>query len=104
MPPQAADFVARLAKAKIDMGDTLLWWIAMGYDTPRLIAETVKSAGTSPADITGYWNKLKGWPGVYATRNFTPYQHNGLPDEEVVMCQANSLRDGSFNLAPGYGS
>jgi branched-chain amino acid transport system substrate-binding protein len=104
LPARASEFVERLGKAKIDMGDTLLWWIAMGYDAPRLIAETVKHAGASPAEITGYWNKLKNWPGVYATVNFTPDQHNGLPDEEVVMCQANSLRDGAFNLAPGYGS
>ena len=104
LPTRAAEFRDRLVKAKIDMADTLLWWIACGYDTPRLIAETVKAAGSSPTDITGYWNKLKAWPGVYATLTYSPEQHNGLPDDEVVMCQANSLRDGAFNLAPGYGS
>jgi branched-chain amino acid transport system substrate-binding protein len=104
LPAAAAAFRERLAKAKIDMADTLLWWIACGYDAPKLIAETIKAAGSSPAEITAYWNKLKAWPGIYATLNYSPDQHNGVPDDEIVMCQANSLRDGAFNLAPGYGA
>lgn len=104
LPALAADFRGRIATAKIDMNDTLLWWIACGYDAPKLIAETVKAAGDSPKDITAYLNKLKNWPGINATLTFTPEQHNGVPDAEVVMCQANSLKDGAFNLAPGYGA
>jgi branched-chain amino acid transport system substrate-binding protein len=102
--PRAEAFVERLKKANIEMGDTLLWWIAIGYDTPHLIADAVKAAGSSPQDIAGYWNKLSKWPGVYADITWTPDQHNGFPDNEIVMCQANSLRDGAFNLAPGYGA
>src|SRR5712671_3087021 len=48
LPARAQEFVAKLAKAKIEMGDTLLWWIALGYDAPRLMAETFKAAGTAP--------------------------------------------------------
>ena len=70
----------------------------------RLIAEAVKAAGSAPDEITGYWNELKAWPGVYGDITWTPEQHNGFPDSEVVMCEANSLRDGAFNLAPGYGA
>ena len=47
-------------------------------------------------------NKVKGWPGIYGTVTWTPEQHNGFPDSEVVMCEVNSLKDGAFNLAPGY--
>jgi branched-chain amino acid transport system substrate-binding protein len=104
LPERAAAFRDKLAKLKIDMADTLLWWIAVGYDAPRLIAETVKAAGDSPKAITDHWNKLKDWPGVYATLTYTPEQHNGLPNAEVVMCQANSLKEGAFNIAPGYGA
>jgi branched-chain amino acid transport system substrate-binding protein len=104
LPPKAAEFREKLAKLKIDMGDTLLWWIAVGYDAPKLIAETVKAAGDQPKAITDYWNKLTNWQGVYASLTYTPEQHNGLPDSEVVMCQANSLKDGAFNIAPGYGA
>jgi branched-chain amino acid transport system substrate-binding protein len=104
LPERAAAFVERLHKAKIEMGDTLLWWIALGYDGPRMIADAVKGAGSSPQQITDYWNKVKNWPGVYGDITWTPQQHNGFPDDEVVMCEVNSLRDGAFNLAPGYGS
>src|ERR1700733_11609750 len=95
-------FVDRLKSAKIDMGDTLLWWIALGYDSPYMIAEAVKNVGSEPDQIGGYLNKLKGFPGVYGDISFAPDRHNGYPDDEVVMVEANSLKDGAFNLAPGY--
>ncbi len=86
------------------MNDTLLWWIAIGYDTPKLLADAIKSAGTEPEQITGYLNKLKGYPGIIGDITFTPDEHNGYPDDEVVMVEANSLKNGAFNLAPGYGA
>jgi branched-chain amino acid transport system substrate-binding protein len=95
-------FLDRLKNAKTDMGDTLLWWIALGYDTPRMIAEAMKNVGTEPGAIVGYLNKLKEFPGVYGDISFTPERHDGYPDDEVVMVEANSLKDGAFNLAPGY--
>jgi branched-chain amino acid transport system substrate-binding protein len=102
LPDRTTDFLNRLKSAKIDMGDTLLWWIALGYDSPRLIAEAMKNAGPEPEQIVAYLNKLKGFPGVYGDISFTPDQHDGYPDNEVVMVEANSLKDGAFNLAPGY--
>ncbi|CAN5918570.1 ABC transporter substrate-binding protein [soil metagenome] len=102
LPPRAQEFVERLRKEKIDMGDTLLWWIALGWDAPNLITQTLKAVGTKNDDIVGYWNKLKSWPGVYGDITFTPEQHNGFPEDEVVMCEVNSLKDGAFNIAPGY--
>jgi branched-chain amino acid transport system substrate-binding protein len=95
-------FLDRLKSAKIEMADTLLWWIALGYDSPRLIAEAMKAVGTEPDKIVGYLNQLKNFPGVYGDISFTPDRHNGYPDEQVVMVEANSLKDGAFKLAPGY--
>jgi branched-chain amino acid transport system substrate-binding protein len=86
----------------VDISDTLLWWVALGYDTPRMMAEAFKNVGSEPEQIVGYLNKLKGFPGIYGDMSFTPDQHNGYPDDEVVMVEANSLKDGAFNLAPGY--
>jgi branched-chain amino acid transport system substrate-binding protein len=102
MTDRTAGFVDRLKSAKIEMGDTLLWWIALGYDSPRLIAEAMKAVGTEPDKIVGYLNKLKDFPGVYGDISFTPEQHNGYPDQQVVMVEANSLKEGAFKLAPGY--
>jgi branched-chain amino acid transport system substrate-binding protein len=97
-------FVDRLKSAKIDMGDTLLWWIALGYDSPRMIAEAMKNIGTQPEQIVGYLNKLKEFPGVYGDIAFTADKHDGYPDKQIVMVEANSLKDGAFSLAPGYGA
>jgi len=95
-------FVDRLKSAKVDMGDTLLWWIGVGYDTPYMIAEAIKAVGTEPAKMVDYLNTMKTFAGIYGDISFTPERHDGYPDEEVVMVEANSLKDGAFKLAPGY--
>jgi branched-chain amino acid transport system substrate-binding protein len=86
------------------MADTLLWWIALGYDSPRMITEAIKNVGSEAEQVVGYLNNLKEFPGVYGDMSFTPDRHDGYPDEEVVMVEANSLKNGAFKLAPGYGA
>jgi branched-chain amino acid transport system substrate-binding protein len=100
---RAAAFVDRLKSNKIEVNDTLLWWVAVGYDSPQMLAQAMKSTGTEPQQIVDYLNKLKDYPGVYGDISFTPEQHNGYPDAEVVMVEANSFKNGAFKLAPGYG-
>jgi branched-chain amino acid transport system substrate-binding protein len=102
LPPKAQEFVDRLKAAKIEFGDTLLWWVALGWDAGMMMADIFKNAGTKNDDIVAYMNKIKNWPGIYGTVTWTPEQHNGFPDSEVVMCAVNSLKDGAFDLAPGY--
>jgi branched-chain amino acid transport system substrate-binding protein len=104
LPARAQEFVDRLKKAKVEFGDTLLWWVALGWDGAMMMNDTFKTAGTKPEDVVAYMNKVKDWPGIYGTVTWTPEQHNGFPDSEVVMCEVNSLKDGAFNLAPGYSS
>ena len=104
LPDRTAAFLDRLRSAKVDMGDTLMWWIALGYDTPMLIADAIRNSGPEPEKIVAYWNKLKDFPGVYGDISFTPDEHNGYPDKQIVMVEANSLKEGAFNLAPGYGA
>src|SRR6266481_3979618 len=55
-------FLERLKSAQIDLSDTLLWWVAVGYDSPYLIAEAMKNVGTEPEPVVGYLNKLKEYP------------------------------------------
>jgi branched-chain amino acid transport system substrate-binding protein len=104
LPERTTAFLDRLKSAKVDTSDTLLWWVGLGYDSARMVAETIQKGGAAPDQIVGYLNKLKGYPGVYGDISYTPEQHNGYPDDEVVMVEANSLKDGTFNLAPGYTS
>jgi len=102
LPDRTSAFLDRLKSAKVDLSDTLLWWVGVGYDSPYMFSQAIKAVGTDPQQIVGYLNQLKAFPGVYGDISFTPDQHNGYPDSEVVMVEANSLRDGAFNLAPGY--
>jgi branched-chain amino acid transport system substrate-binding protein len=104
LEPKTQEYLDRLKAAKVEFADTLLWWVALGSDAANLMADIFKNAGTKSEDIVKYMNQVKGWPGIYGTVTWTPEQHNGFPDSEVVMCEVNSLKDGAFNLAPGYAS
>ncbi len=104
LPPRAQALVDKV-KGKIQLDDTLLWWVLSGVDGVNLIADAVRETkgDSSSAAIIGYLNGLQGYPGVFGTYRFSPDQHNGFPPEEVVMQQASKRRDGAFDLAPGYG-
>jgi branched-chain amino acid transport system substrate-binding protein len=102
LPERTVAFLDKLKSAKIDTNDTLLWWIAIGYDTVRMVADGMKSVGTEPEKVVAYLNTVKNYPGVNGDITFTADQHNGYPDDEIVMVEANSLKNGAFNLAPGY--
>src|SRR5215510_11592825 len=77
LPARTVAFVEKIRAAKIDMSDTLLWWIAVGYDTPYLIADAIKKSGPEPEKIVAHWNTLKDHPGVYGDYTFTADEHNG---------------------------
>ena len=42
LPPRAAEFVERLKKAKIEFADTLLWWVALGWDGAMMMADDLQ--------------------------------------------------------------
>ena len=102
LPPRTAELVQRL-QGKVNLQDTLLWWVASAIDAIDLIAKAVDATGSTTNDaIIGHWNSLRNYPGYYGTYSYSPTQHNGFPVEEVVMSAANSARNGAFALAPGY--
>ncbi|WP_149541392.1 ABC transporter substrate-binding protein [Siccirubricoccus phaeus] len=102
LPPRTAELVQRLA-GKVNLQDTLLWWVASAIDAVNLIAKAVEETNSTAREaIIGHWNGLKDYPGYYGTYTYSPTHHNGYPTEEVVMSAANSARDGAFALAPGY--
>ena len=103
LPPRSQELVDKI-RGKIQLDDTLLWWVLSGVDGIRLVASAVENSGSSSSEaITAYWNSLKAYPGVFGTYSYSPQQHNGFPAAEVVMQQASKRRDGAFALAPGYG-
>ena len=81
--------------------DVLFWWIAMGYDTVKIVEHAVKTAGgTDPAAIQKAMEGTKNFPGVYATYSWGPTERNGFPDNNMADNQANTFKDGSFKPAP----
>jgi branched-chain amino acid transport system substrate-binding protein len=102
LPARQQAFVESV-KGKIELSDTLLWWVLAGIDAVTLVAEAVAKTGTTDSDpMIGYWNHLTKWPGMYGDLTFTPQEHNGYPTNDVVMSAANTSRDGALDLAPGY--
>ncbi|MDR3536299.1 MAG: ABC transporter substrate-binding protein [Acetobacteraceae bacterium] len=102
LPPRTQAFVDKI-KGKIELKDTILWWVACGYDAIDLIAKAVDATGSSSSEaIIGHWNTLKSYPGLYADYAWSATQHNGFPTDEIVMSEANSQTDGAYKLAPGY--
>ena len=103
LPPKSQDLVDRLIKAKVELNDTLLWWIAGGIDAIELIAKGVETSGsTDPEGIVKYWNSLSKYPGYFGNYTFSPTQHNGYLTEEIVMSESSTAKNGTFALAPGY--
>lgn len=81
--------------------DILFWWVAMGYDTVKLIEHAVKTAGgTDPAVIQKALENTHEFRGVYATYTWGPKARNGFPDSNMAVNAANTFKDGSFKLAP----
>ena len=102
LPPRSQEFVERI-KGKIELSDSVLWWVTCAVDAIDLVAKAVGETGSTDADaFIAYWNKVTRYPGLFGTYSFSPKEHNGYPTEEVVMSAANSQRDGAYALAPGY--
>ncbi|GAB2893832.1 ABC transporter substrate-binding protein [Paralcaligenes sp. KSB-10] len=86
------------------LGDKInftFWWVALGYDTVKIIEHAVlKAGGTDPEAIKKVLESTKDLKGVYADYTWTPENHNGFPDSAMVVDLANTFKDGSFKRAP----
>jgi branched-chain amino acid transport system substrate-binding protein len=81
--------------------DFTFWWVALGYDTVKIIEHAVKTAGsTDGAKFQQVLESTKDFPGVYADYTWTPTDHNGFPDKGIAMNRANTFKEGSYELAP----
>jgi branched-chain amino acid transport system substrate-binding protein len=101
LPARNQELVERL-KGKVNLSDTLLWWVAGGIDAVNLVAKAVENGSSSSEDIIKYWNRLKKYPGYFGDYTFSSTEHNGYPTEDVVMSAASTAKDGTFKFAPGY--
>jgi branched-chain amino acid transport system substrate-binding protein len=102
LPAHSQELVDKL-QGKVNLSDSLLWWVSAGYDAINLVAQAVATTGsTSSEAIIGHWDSLTKYPGYFGTYTFTKTEHNGYPTADVVMSAANSAKFGAFALAPGY--
>ena len=93
-------FVDRLKSAKIDMGDTLLWWIALGYDSPRMIGEAMKNVGTEPEQDRRLSQQAQGISGHLRRHRLHGRQARRLPgqpggDGRGQLAQGRRVQSGS---------
>ncbi len=101
LPARSEDFVGRL-KGKVVLSDTLLWWVAAGFDAINLVAQAVDAGGSSSEAIVKHWNGLTKYPGIFGDYTYDAKNHDGYPAADVIMSAASTGRDGTFKLAPGY--
>lgn len=81
--------------------DVMFWWVALGYDTVKIIEYAAKTAGsTDPAAIQKVLENTNKFEGVYATYSWSPTKRNGFPDSNMAVNTANTFKDGSFKFAP----
>jgi len=81
--------------------DFMFWWVALGYDTVKIVEHAVKTAGsTDPAAIQKALERTKELPGAYATYSWSAQNRNGFPDHNIVVNVAGSFKDGSYAAAP----
>jgi branched-chain amino acid transport system substrate-binding protein len=103
LPANTAKFLAAVVNKKVRVDDTTLWWIAAGNDAVQLIRLGYEGSGTSkPEDVKKALETLRGYTGAFGNYTYTATNHNGYDVNDIVMNRADSFRDGSYTLAPGY--
>jgi len=103
LPEGTAKFLADVVSKKVRVDDTTLWWIAAGNDAVQLIRRGYEGNGTSnPDDVKKSLESLRGFTGVFGNYTYTTTNHNGYDVNDIVMNRADSFKDGSYTLAPGY--
>ena len=80
--------------------DFMFWWVALGYDTVKIVEHAVKTAGsTDSAAIGKALENTRDFPGVYATYSWSKEDRDGFPDSDIVVNVAGSFKDGSYAAA-----
>ena len=81
--------------------DFTFWWVAMGYDSVKVIEHAIRTAGsTDPKAIQAALEKTQNLKGVYSPYySYGPKERNGFPDAGLAINRASTFKDGSFERA-----
>jgi branched-chain amino acid transport system substrate-binding protein len=81
--------------------DFMFWWVALGYDTVKVVEHAIRTAGsTDPAAIEKALENTRDFLGVYAAYSWSKDNRNGFPAHNIVVNVASSFKDGSYAAAP----
>jgi len=101
--PERTQALVDKVRGKLGGGeiDVLFWWVALGYDTVKIIEHAAKTAGSfDPAAIQKALESTKDFRGVYTSYSWSATERNGFPDANMAMNAASTFKDGSFKPAP----
>ena len=84
------------------MSDTLLWWIALGYDGPRLIAEAMKDVGTEPEADRRLLEQDQGMAWRLRQHHLYARVARRLPEQRDHNVPGQFAQGWRLQLAPGY--
>lgn len=102
LPPRTQALLDKI-RPKLGGGevDVMFWWVALGYDTVKIIEHAAKTAGSfDQAAMQTALENTREYPGVYGTYSWSAQQRNGFPDIGMTMNVANTFKDGAFKIAP----
>jgi branched-chain amino acid transport system substrate-binding protein len=103
LPPRTQALMEEI-RPKLGKGgeiDFMFWWVALGYDTVKIVEHAVKTAGSTDAAAIGKsLENTKDFAGAYTSYTWTKEDRNGYPDHAIVMNVAGSFKDGSYSAAP----
>ena len=101
LPPRTQTLVDEIKPALGGKIEFTFWWVALGYDSMKVIAYAAEQAKSlEPEKIKQVLEHTTDYPGVYGQYSWSPTQHNGFPDSGMMMNQANTFQDGSYQPAP----
>lgn len=77
------------------------WWVALGYDSMKVIAHAAAKAGSlDPQKLRAALETTANYEGVYGTYTWSPTERNGLPDGSMAMNIGDTFKEGSYEAAP----
>ncbi|TAK26924.1 MAG: ABC transporter substrate-binding protein [Chloroflexota bacterium] len=104
IPAKTKEFAAKLSKKlnQSPLKESILQ-PSLYYDLGYMLKWAVEKAqSTEGPKVAAVLETLKDFQGAHATFTFTKDNHCGLDLSDMVMVKAASMKDGVFELAPGY--
>lgn len=104
VPAKTKEFAAKLAK-KVGQNPLkeAVFMPSFAYDEMYLVKKVIEETkSTDGPKLAAALENVKNYDGVHANLTFSKEMHGGMPLDEMVMVKAANMKDGFFELAPGY--